>query len=95
MVVLGIISNLVAFISSLAFLNSLVNWLGQNVGIMDLTFVSLFTKLFLPLVWSMGIPWEECEIVATVVATKSIINEFVAYKLLGDFIHSGKISVNR
>ena len=93
-IVLGIISNIVAFVAFIEFLNAVVAWFGTMVGLEDITFVWLFSKLFIPLAWSMGVPWDDCENVARVVAYKSIINEFVAYEKLGELITEKAIGVN-
>lgn len=93
MIVLGITANIIAFVSFVAFLNGIVNWLGWLVGQDGLTFESIFAIIFQPLVYAMGVPWAECDKVASVVATKSIVNEFAAYKKLGELKLSGKISV--
>lgn len=92
--VLGIAANLVAFVAFIAFLNGVVNWFGFLVGFDDLTFESIFSKLFIPLAWIIGIPWEDCENVAQVIATKTIINEFVAYERLGKMKEDNLISVS-
>ncbi|XP_065368042.1 sodium/nucleoside cotransporter 1 [Calliphora vicina] len=91
-IVLGIISNIIAFVAFVAFLNAVVNWFGTLVGVNDIDFEWIFSKLFIPLAWAMGVPWEDCDAVAKVVATKSIINEFVAYEKLGVLIASKAIS---
>lgn len=93
MIVLGITANIIAFVSFVAFLNGIVNWLGWLVGYGELTFESIFAKIFTPLAYAMGVPWAECDKVASVVATKSIINEFAAYKKLGEMKLRGDISV--
>lgn len=41
----------------------------------------------------MGVPWEECETVGTLVGLKTIVNEFVAYKKLGQFKDDGKLTI--
>lgn len=91
--ILGIIANLVAFVSFMAFLNSAVNWLGYLVGFDDLSFEWIFAKLFIPLAYILGVPWDDCENIAKVIATKTIINEFVAYERLGKMKAQGLISV--
>lgn len=93
-IVLGIISNIIAFVAFVAFLNAVVNWFGTLVGVNDIDFEWIFSKIFIPLAWSMGVPWEDCDAVAKVVATKSIINEFVAYEKLGVLIASKAITVS-
>lgn len=92
--ILGIIANLVAFVSFIAFLNGIVNWFGYLVGFDDLSFEWIFAKLFIPLAYVIGIPWEDCEHVASVIAAKTIINEFVAYERLGKLKIAGLISVS-
>ncbi|KAH8367095.1 hypothetical protein KR084_000549 [Drosophila pseudotakahashii] len=91
-IVLGIIANIVAFVAFIAFLNGLVSWFGYLVGLEHVDFEWIFSKLFIPLVWAMGVPNEDCDIIAKVVATKTIINEFVAYERLGQYIESGQIT---
>lgn len=78
----------------MAFLNAVVNWLCFLVGLDDIDFEWIFSKLFFPLVWAMGVPYKDCNIVAKIVATKSIINEFVAYERLGEYIKSGDLDVS-
>ncbi|ALC40788.1 CG8083 [Drosophila busckii] len=91
-IVLGIIANIVAFVAFVAFLNGIVSWLGFLVGAEQIDFEWIFSKLFVPIVWAMGVPKEDCLDVAKVVATKTIINEFVAYERLGELITTEKIT---
>ncbi|XP_069963882.1 uncharacterized transporter YutK isoform X3 [Bactrocera oleae] len=90
-IVAGITANIVAFVAFVAFLNGVVNWLCFLVGLEDIDFEWIFSKLFIPLVWTMGVPYKDCNIVAQIIATKSIINEFVAYERLGEYIKSGEL----
>lgn len=91
-IILGIIANIIAFIAFIAFLNAMFNWFGYLVGLDDIDFEWIFSKLFIPLSWIMGVPWAECDYVAKVIASKTIINEFVAYEKLGVFIKDGVLS---
>lgn len=43
----------------------------------------------------MGVPASECEIVAELVAIKTIVNEFAAYSRLAEYISKGIISVKK
>ncbi|XP_030246866.1 solute carrier family 28 member 3 [Drosophila navojoa] len=90
-IVLGIIANIVAFVAFVAFLNGLVSWLGMLIGHEEVDFEWIFSKIFMPLAWAMGVPWADCDKIAKVVATKTIINEFVAYERLGALIDNGEI----
>ncbi|XP_055920056.1 solute carrier family 28 member 3 isoform X2 [Eupeodes corollae] len=90
-IIMGIIANIVAFVSFVAFLNGVFNWFGYLVGLNDIDFEWIFSKIFIPLAWAMGVPWKDCDIIAKVIASKTIINEFVAYERLGEYIDAEKI----
>lgn len=51
-------------------------------------------KVFIPLVWIMGVKWEECEEVARLVGVKTLVNEFVAYQQMGESKSAGLLSVS-
>lgn len=91
--ILGIIANLVAFVSFVSFLNGALGWLGYLIGQDYLSFEWIFAKLFFPLAYILGIPFEDCENVAKVIASKTIINEFVAYQRLGEMKKAKLISL--
>ena len=89
--VLGIIANIVAFVSFIALVNSLLSWLGLLVGFEELTFEWILSKVFMPLSWIMGVPWDQCEDVATLIGLKTVVNEFVAYQKLGEYKNQKRI----
>ncbi|XP_076654962.1 concentrative nucleoside transporter 2 [Halictus rubicundus] len=95
--VLGIIANIVAFVSFISLINSLLGWLGVLVGYDSANFGEplslefILSKVFKPLSWIMGVPWEDCEKVATLIGLKTVVNEFVAYQKLGEFKRQGKL----
>lgn len=84
-----------AFVAFVAFLNSFVSWVFILVGYEGITFEWIFSKLFIPLAWIIGIEWDDCEGVAVLIATKTIINEFVAYERLGRMKAAQEISVSK
>ena len=45
-----------------------------------------------PLAWSMGIPWEEANIVGTLMSEKIVLTELIAYSNLSQIIKSELIS---
>lgn len=89
--VLGIIANLIAFVSFIAFLNGVLGWLGTLVG-RDTSLENIFGTIFRPLAFVLGVPWDESFYVGKLIGTKTIINEFVAYQRLGEFINAKVIS---
>ncbi|XP_046388383.1 solute carrier family 28 member 3-like isoform X2 [Ischnura elegans] len=90
--VLGIIANLIAFISFVAFLNGVISWFGSLLGAPHLSFEWILSKVFIPLAWLLGVAPEECDKVATLMGLKTIVNEFVAYEKLAVYIKEGQIS---
>ena len=46
--------------------------------------------MFIPVVFLMGVPWSECELVSSLVSIKTVINEFVGYQKLSVLIEQGK-----
>jgi hypothetical protein len=94
-VVLGVIANLIAFVSFIAFANAILAYLGSLLGYDDVTFEFIFGKIFTPLAWAMGVDWAECEYVGQLIGLKSIVNEFVAFERLGRFKEENLINVSR
>ncbi|XP_017798492.1 PREDICTED: solute carrier family 28 member 3-like [Habropoda laboriosa] len=89
--VLGIIANIIAFVSFITLTNEVLSWIGMLVGYNGLSFELILSKVFIPLSWIMGVPWDKCEYVATLIGLKTVVNEFVAYQALGKFKEQGKI----
>jgi len=90
--VLQITAIVVAFIASVAFLNALISFFGGLVGFDEITFEWILGKVFIPVVYMMGVGWDECEVVAQLVGVKTIVNEFIAYQKLGVLIKDGVLS---
>ncbi|XP_049882684.1 solute carrier family 28 member 3-like isoform X2 [Pectinophora gossypiella] len=90
--VLNIIANLVAFVSLIAFLNGVLGYSGGLLGFPELSLEWIMGKVFIPLCWLMGVPWEECELVGTLIGLKTIVNEFVAYQRMGEMKKEGLLS---
>lgn len=89
---LGVVSTIVAMIAVMAFLNATFQYFGTLVGLDFLTFEWILGKLFIPLAFIMGVPWSECEKVGQLIAIKCILNEFIAYRRLGQMIATNTIS---
>ncbi|KAI9560238.1 hypothetical protein GHT06_014252 [Daphnia sinensis] len=90
--VINICANLIAFLAFIAFLNGMISWMGGLLGAPYITFEYLVGKCFIPLAWVMGIPAKECDQIGHVVALKTIVNEFVAYRKLSEYMAQGLVS---
>ncbi len=71
---------LIAFISLIALLNLILGSLGGLVGFPDLTFQLILGYIFAPLMFVIGVPWEEAIRAGSFLGQKLILNEFVAFQ---------------
>ncbi|KAA8592158.1 hypothetical protein FQN60_017613, partial [Etheostoma spectabile] len=88
--VANIVVNLIAFLALLAFLDAAFSWLGGMLDCPQLSFSLICSYVFMPLSLIMGVSWEDSFIVAELIGMKTIINEFVAYQKLSEFISRRK-----
>ncbi|XP_072032376.1 solute carrier family 28 member 3-like [Amphiura filiformis] len=84
--VLNIAANLIAFLALLALFNGILGYFGALVGYPQLSFELICSYVFIPVAYMMGTDWEDCQIVAELIGTKTFINEFVAYEKLAEYI---------
>lgn len=99
---INITGMLIAFLALLALMNALVVGLGEvaqfflNLGRpgndIDLhwSLNNLFSMLFFPLAWIMGIETGDCAIAGELLGKKVVVNEFIAYSEMGEILN-GKI----
>ena len=77
---------LIAFLGLLTLVNSLLTWIGSQIGMPFLSLEWIFSYIMYPAAWLMGIPLADCQEVAVLLGKKLIFNEFVAYLDLTDLI---------
>jgi concentrative nucleoside transporter, CNT family len=76
---------LLAFIAILAMFNSMLGWVGDITGLtaiapdFDLSIQTLLGYIFMPLAFIIGIPWEDALQVGSLIGTKVVLTEFIAY----------------
>ncbi len=76
---IAVAAMLIAFTSLIALLNGLLGWAGSLVGLDGLSVQSILGTIFSPLMWAVGIPWEEARIGGAIFGEKVVLNEFIAY----------------
>ena len=84
---LALLLNIVALLIVLVALVTLANLLlGLLPAVWDapITLQRILGALMAPLVWLAGIPWSEVYTAGSLMGTKTILNEFVAYISLGN-----------
>ena len=77
---------LIAFIALIALLNGFLGWLTGLFGIESLTLEQIFGWLFSPLMYLLSIPWNEAQAAGALFGEKIILNEFVAYSHLTEYL---------
>lgn len=60
------------------------NWIIANTSYSGLTMQFIVGYSFAPIAWLMGIAWEDAVLVGQLLGEKTILNEFYAYKTLGE-----------
>jgi concentrative nucleoside transporter, CNT family len=79
---------LISFLALIALLNGILggihNWLGtHHFRYFPASLDSILGVMFAPIAWVIGIPWKDARIVGNLLGTRMVINEVVAYSLLG------------
>ncbi len=72
-----------AFVALVALANGLLGGLGNMVGIPDLSFQRLVGYVFQPIMYLIGVPWDQANVAGGLFGTKLVLNEFVAFIDLG------------
>jgi CNT family concentrative nucleoside transporter len=75
---------LIAFIALVSLLNSILGIVGGWVGFSNLSLQLILGYIFFPIVWLMGVPFEETLASAELLGLKTALNEFVAYGALAN-----------
>jgi len=69
---------LIVLVALVALVNAFLSLFPAINGV-PLQLENLFGYVFAPLVWLMGIPWEECMAAGALMGTKTVLNELLAF----------------
>ncbi|XP_071177423.1 solute carrier family 28 member 3-like [Mytilus edulis] len=86
-----VVVNLIAFLAILSFLDAAISFYGERVGHPEINFEWLCSYIFMPLAIIMGIPWNDCRTVATLIGKKIVLHDFLAYMDLGRLVKEDKL----
>ena len=78
---------LISFLALIALVNAILHHVPFAGA--PLSLERVFGWVFAPVAWSMGVPWKDAAAVGNLLGTRMALNEFVAYKALGDLIKQG------
>jgi CNT family concentrative nucleoside transporter len=78
---------LISFIALIALLNGILggihNWLSPHHIPFPSKLDAILGVIFAPIAWLIGVPWHDAKIVGNLLGTRMVINELVAYSMLG------------
>lgn len=81
--VINIIALLIILVSLVALVNICLGLLPDVAGA-PLTLQRLLGLVMAPVMWLIGIPWSECAAAGSIMGTKTVLNELLAYLELGN-----------
>ncbi len=86
---LNVAAMLIAFIALVAVLNGMLGGVHYFLAARDIAWFPesvqvILGPIFSPMAWLIGIPWKDCLAIGNLLGTRMVLNEFVAYKLLGE-----------
>ena len=81
----NIAAMLIAIISFVAMVNYFLSFGGTSME-------EIFGVIFRPLAWTMGVPWNEAQLVGMLMGKKIVLTELIAYGDLQNLIRDGMIS---
>ena len=73
---LNVAAMLIAFIALVYLVNGILGLVHTNLQ-------TLFGSLLAPVAWVIGVPWRDARAVGNLMGTKLVLNEFVAFSMLG------------
>jgi CNT family concentrative nucleoside transporter len=80
---LNVIAMLISFIALIALVNGLFGWLHGLIAWFPADLQSVLGWIFRPIALLMGVPWHDSGTVGTLLGTRMVLNEFIAYAQLG------------
>src|SRR5712692_4783806 len=85
---LNVAAMLISFLALIALLNGILGGIHNGLAHFGLSWFpssleKIFGVLFAPVAWVIGIPWRDCSIIGNLLGTRMVLNELVAFSLLG------------
>jgi concentrative nucleoside transporter, CNT family len=77
---INVMAMLIAFVATVALANYLLSLSLQWVGVQDAKpLQTVLGWLNAPFAWLMGVPWEDCKMVGSILGERIVLNEFIGY----------------
>ncbi len=80
---LNIAAMLIAFLALIALADGILSGVHHWISWVPESLEKILGVLFSPVAWVIGIPWHDCGVIGTLLGTRMVLNELVAFSMLG------------
>ncbi len=80
---LNIAAMLIAFLALIALADGIIGGIHHWVAWVPESLEKIFGAVFAPVAWVIGVPWRDCGVIGTLLGTRMVLNELVAFSMLG------------
>ena len=80
---LYIAAMLIAFLALIALLDGIFGGIHHWLAWFPESLEKIFGFLFSPVAWVIGVPWHDCGVIGSLLGTRMVLNELVAFSMLG------------
>ncbi len=80
---LNVIAMLIAFIALVALINGLFGWIHGWLGWFPENLQTVLGWIGQPVAWVLGVPWQDTAVIGSLIGTRAVLNEFIAFAQLG------------
>ena len=80
---LNIGAMLIAFLALVALVDGIFGGIHRHIAWFPVSLESVLGVLFSPVAWVIGIPWRDCPAIGNLLGTRMVLNELVAFSMLG------------
>jgi CNT family concentrative nucleoside transporter len=74
---------LISFLALVALVNGILGGIHRYVAFVPGNLETILGYLFAPVAFVIGVPWHDAPVIGNLLGTRMVINELVAYKMLG------------
>ena len=80
---LNIGAMLIAFIALIHLVDGIMGGIHNHLFWFPASLEGILGVIFAPVAWVIGIPWRDCHIIGNLLGTRMVLNELVAFSMLG------------
>ncbi|MFZ0958363.1 MAG: NupC/NupG family nucleoside CNT transporter [Candidatus Sulfotelmatobacter sp.] len=80
---LNIAAMLISFLALIALVNGILGGIHHWIAWCPSSLETIFGAVFAPVAWVIGVPWHDCRVIGNLLGTRMVLNELVAFSLLG------------